>query len=100
MFARIKFATVYWLIWVFVFQLSRIAFLLYNFRDTQQYSFQSLLGSCWHGLRMDISMASYIVIPVCLFLLIGIILSAFNKPACIQNIYIHYSDSRFVAGIL
>ena len=86
MFARIKFATVYWLIWVFVFQLSRIAFLMYNFRDTQQYSFQSLLGSCWHGFRMDISMASYIVIPVCLFLMIGIILSAFNKPV-VYKIY-------------
>ncbi len=80
MFSRIFFIIRYWLLWILVFQLGRIAFLFFNRAEAIPAGFSQNAGSLWYGLRMDMSMAAYISIPVALFLLIGLMLDFFNKP--------------------
>ncbi|MFZ1528709.1 MAG: sulfatase-like hydrolase/transferase [Ferruginibacter sp.] len=80
MFSRIFFIIKYWLLWILVFQLGRIAFLLFNKAEAIPAGFSQNAKSLWYGLRMDMSMAAYISIPILLFLLLGLVIPFFNKP--------------------
>jgi phosphoglycerol transferase MdoB-like AlkP superfamily enzyme len=80
MFAKIRFAFIYWLMWILVFELSRLAFLLYNFQFSRSFPAGTLLKTFLYGLRMDASMASYIIIIPCIFLLAAIFISFFSNP--------------------
>jgi len=70
----------YWLIWILIFQLARVAFILYQWADSASTGFGTVLQSCWYGARMDASMAAYILLPVCLMLFMGYAISFFRKP--------------------
>jgi phosphoglycerol transferase MdoB-like AlkP superfamily enzyme len=79
MFAKIKVAFGYWLMWILVFQLSRLGFLMYNFQETRNFPVTRLIKTFLYGLRMDVSMASYLVLPVCILLLMAIFIPYFTK---------------------
>lgn len=84
---KIKTTFYYWLIWVAVFQMARLAFTLYNIEETLKQNFSELSLSFFYGLRMDFSMASYILIPFCLFQIIGLYFKPFSK----KELYLYYS---------
>ena len=79
MFAKIKIALGYWLIWILIFQIARLSFSLYNFNDSILAGWQNISKSFLYGLRMDASMAAYVTIPFCLFLLLGIFSERITK---------------------
>ena len=86
MLARLKFLLFYFVIWVIFFEAARLLFLFYNFSEAKELSFQTNALSFLHGLRMDVSVASYFLAPVCLFVLAGVFLPFFRK-AIIYKIY-------------
>ena len=59
----------YFLFWLVYFLLSKLFFLLYNFELTRSLSFPEIFGIFAHGLKMDLSITSY------LMLVPGIVLS-------------------------
>src|SRR5438270_8144723 len=87
MIGRLKFLLVYFSTWVLFFEVARVLFLMYHAAQTKELGAATILGSLWHGLRMDLSMAAYILIPVCLFTLAGVFVNFFKRP----SIYIVYT---------
>ena len=79
MLSKIKFGFLYWLIWIFVFEISRGLFLLYNFTDAHHLPGIIVSQSFLYGLRMDASMASYLSIPVFLFLIASVFIDFFTR---------------------
>ena len=59
----------YFLFWLIYFLMSKLIFLLYNYNLTASLSFSEITGIFFHGLKMDLSMVSY------LMLVPGIVLS-------------------------
>jgi phosphoglycerol transferase MdoB-like AlkP superfamily enzyme len=59
----------YFLFWLIYFLLSKIIFLLYNYNLSGSLSFAEITGIFFHGMKMDLSMVSY------LMLIPGIVLS-------------------------
>ncbi len=70
----------YWLTWILIFQLARMAFVLYQWADSSSTGFSTIMQSFWYGARMDASMAAYILLPVCLLLLLAHAIPFFRKP--------------------
>lgn len=87
MFRKLLFILVYISAWVVFFELARVFFLLYEWQYTSRLSQILIFGSLWYGLKMDISMACYLAWPVCLFVIGGLFIPFFRKPA----IYIVYT---------
>jgi phosphoglycerol transferase MdoB-like AlkP superfamily enzyme len=58
----------YFLFWLFYFLLSKVVFLLYNFDLTGTLSVAEIAGVFTHGLKMDLSMTSYLLIVPGIFL--------------------------------
>ena len=85
---KLKTAFYYWLIWILIFQLARLAFSLYNIELSIKQSVFDLMKSFLYGLRMDISMSSYILIPFCVFQILGLYMKAFSK----KEFYFYYSS--------
>ena len=79
MFKRIKFLLLQLFVWLCFFELARIVFLLYNYSLAIQLHFKIILGTFIHGLRMDLSMACYIIILPCLFVLFSVFIPFFKK---------------------
>ena len=79
MIAKFKFLLVYFLSWVIFFDLMRIVFLVYHFDKTQHLSFTTIISGFWYGLRMDLSVAAYIIAPVCLFALLSLFFYFFRR---------------------
>ncbi len=77
--AKFKFLLIYFLSWVIFFDLLRIVFLIYHFDKTKNLSFNTILSSFWYGLRMDMSVAAYILAPVCLFVLLSLFIHFFRR---------------------
>lgn len=77
--AKFKFLLLYFLSWIIFFDLLRVVFIVYHFDKTRSLSFSTILGSFWHGLRMDLSVAAYIVAPVCLFVLLSLFIHFFRR---------------------
>lgn len=76
MLSKIKIAFFYWLIWIGIFEIARVLFILYNIAEIEN-SGLIISKSLFYGLRMDASMATYILIPVCLFLILSFFISFF-----------------------
>ncbi|MFL5741787.1 MAG: LTA synthase family protein [Flavisolibacter sp.] len=76
---RLKFLFLYYFLWILLFELSRIVFLIFNYSESAHLPFSVMGLSLLYGLRMDVSMATYILIPVCLFVLAGIFIPFFGK---------------------
>jgi phosphoglycerol transferase MdoB-like AlkP superfamily enzyme len=87
MFRRLLFILVYIAAWLVFFELARIFFLFYEWRYTSHLEQKLIFGSLWYGLKMDISMACYLAWPVCLFVIAGLFIPFFRKPA----IYVIYT---------
>jgi phosphoglycerol transferase MdoB-like AlkP superfamily enzyme len=77
--SKFKFLLLYFLTWVVFFDVLRLIFLLYHLDKTKQLHFSTIMATFWYGLRMDLSMAAYIVAPVCLFVLLSLIIPLFRK---------------------
>ena len=77
--SKFKFLSLYFLAWVIFFELMRVLFLLYHAGRAAELPFATLLASCWYGLRMDISVAAYILAPVCLFVLLSLFIHFFRR---------------------
>jgi phosphoglycerol transferase MdoB-like AlkP superfamily enzyme len=69
----------YFLVWTIFFQIARAVFLIYHLQKANTLNLKSVIGTFLYGLRMDLSMAAYITIPICLFLLTSIVLPFFKK---------------------
>jgi len=78
MFSRLFFVIKYWLFYILFFELCRIIFLLFNYREFVTSGIASTTRSLIYGLRMDMSMSAYICIPICIFLLLGIFIPFFS----------------------
>ncbi len=87
MLAKIRFVFGYWLMWILVFEVSRLIFLVYNLSETFHSTLSDLAKTFLYGLRMDASMASYIALPVCIFLMLSLFLEPFSR----SRLYIIYS---------
>jgi phosphoglycerol transferase MdoB-like AlkP superfamily enzyme len=87
MLRKVLFLLIYLFSWVIFFEVARIFFLLSTSAYAKETSFSLLLQSLWFGMRMDISAAAYITLPVCLFVIIGSFISVFRK----KYIYIIYT---------
>src|SRR5438270_7309952 len=83
---RLKFLFVYYFFWILLFELSRIVFLIFNHSESAHLPFSVMALSMLYGLRMDVSMATYILIPVCLFVVAGIFIPFFRRTI-LYNIY-------------
>ena len=80
MLRRLLFLLFYWLIWIVFFQVARGVFLVYHLAHTRELPLKTNLLTFVYGLRMDISMATYILAPVCLFVLASIVVPFFRRP--------------------
>ena len=79
MIAKLKFLLLYFLSWVIFFDLMRMVFLAYHFDKTKHLPLSTILFSFWYGLRMDMSVAAYIVTPVCVFVLLSLGIHFFRR---------------------
>jgi phosphoglycerol transferase MdoB-like AlkP superfamily enzyme len=86
MLSRVKFLLGYVFVWVLLFEIFRLLFLLYHFDAARQLSFSTAMLTFWYGLRMDLSTAAYITLPVCLFAL-GSLFIPFFKKKTVYTIY-------------
>jgi len=87
MFKRILFILFYLFIWVVFFEITRIYFLFRTWDYVAGVPGSLILKSFWYGLKMDLSMASYFTIPVCLFVLFGVLIPFFRK----KKVFIIYT---------
>ena len=78
--SRISFIIKYWLCWILLFEASRIIFLLANFAQAKQLTWSDIVGSLGWGLRMDMSMAAYISLPVAIITTAGIFWPFLQRP--------------------
>jgi phosphoglycerol transferase MdoB-like AlkP superfamily enzyme len=81
MFSKTWFIIRYWIGWIIFFQVARLVFMLANFSSLKNAGWSNFFGSLFWGARMDMSMAAYISLPVCLFVLLSVFFPAFRKPA-------------------
>jgi phosphoglycerol transferase MdoB-like AlkP superfamily enzyme len=86
MLGRLKFILLQLLAWILFFELARIIFLVYHYSQTIQLSFKTTLLSFLYGFRMDLSMACYVVILPCVFVLLSVFISFFRK-SLVYKIY-------------
>ena len=76
---RLKFLLLYLLGWVAFFQFARIVFYVSQWSDTLQLNFRTILFSFLYGIRMDLSMAAYLTVPVCILVLLSIFIPFFRR---------------------
>ena len=69
----------YWFAWILFFEVARLAFLISNFNDLKNAGVGTSFLSLWYGLKMDMSMAAYISLPVALMVLFSIFIKALQK---------------------
>ncbi len=84
MFGRPVFIIKYWVWWLLFFAMARAAFLVSNSAEVKTAGLKLALASLFYGLRMDMSMAAYIVLPVALFVMLSVFLPLFRRKAVYQ----------------
>lgn len=94
MFKKPWFILKYWFCWLLFFEAARLAFLFANFREMQLAGPSTSFLSLLYGLRMDMSMATYIVLPV----IILVMLSIFIKT--LQHVFIYKFYTGFILFLL
>lgn len=80
MFRQTRFTFYYWLMWIAFFEIARLGFMVFNVRESMQLPGPDILKPFLYGLRMDASMAAYLCLPVCLFLLLSPLIQFLSKP--------------------
>lgn len=86
MFRRLLFLLFYWLLWVVFFQVARGVFLIYHLSHTRELPLTTSLETFLYGARMDLSMAAYLLAPVCLFVLASVVVPFFRR-SIIYKVY-------------
>lgn len=81
---RLWFLLRYWIVAIVFFEVARIFFLLQNFKDAKALGLHTALLTLWYGLFMDISMATYILFPVILFVILSVFIKFFRRPFIYQ----------------
>lgn len=81
---RIWFLSRYWIVAIVFFEVARIFFLLQNFTNAKALGLHTALLTLWHGLIMDISMATYILLPIILFVIFSVFIRFFRRPFIYQ----------------
>jgi phosphoglycerol transferase MdoB-like AlkP superfamily enzyme len=66
--------------WIAFFELARIIFLLYHHSQASGLSFKTIFLTFVYGFRMDLSMACYLIILPCLFVLLSVFVPFFRRP--------------------
>ncbi len=79
MFTRVWFILRYWLCWVLFFESARLLFLAANFAELRAAGFRESALSLWYGLRMDLSTAAYISLPVSVLVLISVFVAVLRN---------------------
>jgi phosphoglycerol transferase MdoB-like AlkP superfamily enzyme len=82
----LKFLLVQLFAWVSFFELARAVFMLYHYSQASLLSIRTTLLTFVYGLRMDLSIACYIIILPCLFVLLSVFIPFFSK-AKVYKIY-------------
>ena len=77
--SKLKFIALYFLSWIIFFDLMRLIFLLYHFDKTRSLSLPTVFKTFWYGLRMDLSVAAYLVAPICLFVGLSLFIRFFQR---------------------
>ena len=79
MLRKILFLLIYLFSWVIFFEIARVYFLISTSAYAKEVSASLKLQSLWHGLKMDLSMAAYLTILVCLFVLAAVFIPFFRR---------------------
>src|SRR4030095_5654771 len=87
MLKKLFFLLIYISIWVIFFEVARVFFLLSTMQYAKETPSSLVLQSLWFGLKMDLSMAAYLTILVCVFVIAAIFIPFFRK----KWIYIIYT---------
>ncbi len=87
MLKRILFILAYIFAWVVFFEIARVFFLFSTWQYASRVPAYLVFQSLWYGLKMDLSMACYIAISVCLFAIAGLFLPFFRT----RKIYLFYT---------
>ncbi|HCY43342.1 MAG TPA: hypothetical protein DHV48_18730 [Prolixibacteraceae bacterium] len=74
----------YFLFWMIFFLIAKALFLVWNFETTSQLTVAEILGIFWHGLKMDVSTACYLLLLPGLLLACRVIL-----PSVFANRFIY-----------
>ncbi|MEO6583899.1 MAG: sulfatase-like hydrolase/transferase [Ferruginibacter sp.] len=83
---RLWFVLKYWILAIVFFELARVFFLLQNFALTKSIGFRLSILSMIHGFMMDASMATYLVLPIIIFLLLSVF-TVFFRTGTVYQIY-------------
>jgi phosphoglycerol transferase MdoB-like AlkP superfamily enzyme len=87
MLRKILFLLVYLFSWVIFFEIARVFFLISTSAYAKEVSASLKFQSLWYGLKMDLSMAAYLTILVCLFVLAAVFIPFFKK----KTVYFIYT---------
>jgi phosphoglycerol transferase MdoB-like AlkP superfamily enzyme len=79
MLRKILFLLIYLFTWVIFFELTRIFFLLSTAQYAKGVQSSLVFQSLWYGLKMDVSMAAYLTLAVCLFVIAALLIPFFRK---------------------
>jgi phosphoglycerol transferase MdoB-like AlkP superfamily enzyme len=95
----VRFIFFYWVLWVIFFEIARLLFLFANFSEWTLAGRKEGFRSLWYGLRMDMSMAAYLVLPIVIFQMIGVFI-AFFRTAMLYRIYNFFVMSVIILLII
>ena len=79
MLRKILFLLIYLFSWVIFFEIARVFFLISTSQYAKEVPSSLKLQSLWYGLKMDLSMAAYLTILVCLFGIAALFIPLFRK---------------------
>lgn len=83
---RVVLLVKYFAFWLIYFFIAKALFILYNFANAQELSFNTIIGVFYHGLKLDISTCSYLIVLPFL-LIIPTIFFKFKYLSTILKIY-------------
>jgi len=86
MFTRAWFILKYWLYLIIFFEAARLLFLFANFKEMEAAGLATSFASLLYGVRMDMSMAAYLVLPVALLVMGSLFIKAL-RHATIYKVY-------------
>ena len=82
----LRFIIIYWVLWIVLFEIARLIFLFSNYAEWKQAGIVTGLKSLRYGLRMDLSFVSYLIFPLIILLIIGVLFPILRK-AVIYKLY-------------
>ncbi|TMI92268.1 MAG: sulfatase [Bacteroidetes bacterium] len=79
MLKKIFFLLIYIFAWVIFFEVARVFFLLSTMEYAKETLSSLVIQSLWYGLKMDLSMAAYLTVLICVFVLAAVFIPFFRK---------------------